>query len=199
MLVRHAEFARRRDAEGRLEEALTETGRRQAEAVARRLEGLGTPLVIYSSPQARALETARVLGDATAHSVFVDAELAELRLRLPADEAEVRSAELWARARADVETPPEAEAESLRAVQRRALHALRGAVAANRGAVVVAVTHGGVIEALWCHFEGVPLARVAERRTEIPHGAVFEWRVRLAGEGEDARLLAANATDHLAP
>jgi len=75
-LVRHAEsLSNVKQAEG-LNDGLTDLGRRQVEALARRMSGVAVR-AIYSSPFRRALNTALPLADACGQSVYLRPELCE--------------------------------------------------------------------------------------------------------------------------
>lgn len=78
-LVRHGETARSRLSEysGRLDVALTATGRAQAASVARRLAGSGIDAVL-SSPLERARDTAQAIADAARLELVVDERLTEI-------------------------------------------------------------------------------------------------------------------------
>ncbi len=171
VLVRHAAFEVAEDATGRRREVLTAAGRERAEALASALAAVERPLVLYSSPQARAVATARPLATASGQPVYVDEDLAELRLALSADvDVGNRSAEAWRQARRHPELPPLPGAESLAAVQRRALACLRGSVRANPGRLVVAVTHGGVMETVWLAIRGYGFDVLPRQRFEPEPG-----------------------------
>ncbi|MEE4382180.1 MAG: histidine phosphatase family protein [Pseudomonadales bacterium] len=175
VLCRHGAFARRRAENGRVSEGLTETGRREAEALAAVLAGAPRPLVLYASPQPRAVATAEVLARHLELPVHTDEDLAELRLGLGAAVPRERSAVLWELARAAPDVPPLAGAESLAALQLRALATLRGARLAHPGRIVVAVTHGGLLEAVHAGIAGRPLASLGGARLEIASGACSAW------------------------
>lgn len=59
---------------------LTELGRRQAAALATHLAGLGEVAALYSSPAARALDTARIIGAAIGHEPQPRAAWAEINV-----------------------------------------------------------------------------------------------------------------------
>jgi len=78
-LVRHGQTAssRRKAYSGRSDVALTEIGREQAHAAARRLAELGFDAV-FTSPLSRARDTAQAIADATGAPLTVDERLTEV-------------------------------------------------------------------------------------------------------------------------
>jgi probable phosphoglycerate mutase len=175
VLCRHGAFARQRGEHGRVFEDLTADGRREAEVLAAVLAEAPRPLVLYASPQPRAVATAAVLARHLELPVHTDEDLAELRLGLGAAVPEERSAVLWELARAAPDVPPLAGAEALAALQQRALATLRGARLAHPGRIVVAVTHGGLLEAVHAGLGGRPLASLGGARLEFAPGACSAW------------------------
>jgi broad specificity phosphatase PhoE len=78
LLVRHGETDDNAAAriQGRSDTQLNERGRQQSRALARQLEGEGLR-ALYSSPLARARETARIVGDALGLDAVLDERLIE--------------------------------------------------------------------------------------------------------------------------
>jgi len=74
-MVRHGKAAA--SIEGHLDPGLDELGRRQAQATAAELAPLG-PLAIYSSPLARARQTAQPLADRWSSSVAIEPRVTEI-------------------------------------------------------------------------------------------------------------------------
>ena len=62
---------------GRTDVALSDTGRQQAQLLARRVQRILID-VLYASPLKRALETARIIGQAIGRDPVVDFQLAEM-------------------------------------------------------------------------------------------------------------------------
>ena len=148
LLCRHCAFERVRDADGRLRERIPEAGLRAAVALTERLAALPGEGVLYSGPRERAIETARPLADRLALTLYVDPDLDELRLGRHPDLDAAATARIWEQARSRPDLPALAGAETFEQLGRRGLATLRGAVRAAGGRRVVAVTHGGLIEAV---------------------------------------------------
>jgi probable phosphoglycerate mutase len=147
LLVRHGAFERA-DPDGRLVERVAGTDLSRLERLAARLAAGGRDLVVLSGPKERAVASARPLADGLGRTLYVDPDLDELRLgRHPDLDAEA-TARIWRDARAHPDAPAIPGAETLDALGRRALATLRAAVRAHPGHGVVAVTHGGLIEAV---------------------------------------------------
>ena len=89
-LVRHGKAAA--GFAGHHDPGLDELGRRQAEATARELEPLG-PLAIYSSPLARARETAEVLARRWGSDVVIEPRVAEI----PSPTPDLQARAAWLR------------------------------------------------------------------------------------------------------
>ncbi|MCK9485396.1 MAG: histidine phosphatase family protein [Dehalococcoidia bacterium] len=160
ILVRHAESTGNSGGtiQGWTDTELTEVGRAQAVAVAQRLAAM-SPVAIYSSPLARARETA----DAVAQvSGLAAVELDDLReryygqaqgltwteasVRWPAQAAHDRD---WATAVPDV--------ESLAALRARAVAVVSGLMNQHRDDVAVCVSHGGTLVQVIAHLFGLPV------------------------------------------
>lgn len=137
--------------------ALDERGREQAQALAARLAPVPLAAVV-TSPLERCVETgAALLGERTEPVPVVDERLGECRYGDWTGQEIKRLAKdpLWkvVQAHPSGATFPGAEGESMRAMQQRAVDAVRGHDAAVReragdGAVWVAVSHGDVIKAV---------------------------------------------------
>ena len=149
---------------GRSNVALDETGRRQAKALAARL--VATPFVtIVTSPLSRALETARIVAEASPNHppVRLDERLAELDQGelegQPADVLPTRYPGFLAAWRADPVHTRVPGGETLAECQARAWAAL--SELQGPGPVLI-VTHQMVISALICRVLGLPLSRHRE-------------------------------------
>ena len=138
--------------------ALSEEGRRQAEALAGRLADLPVAAV-YASPIERTTETAQAV--ARRHELEVRA----LDGVLEADYGEWTGRKLAELAKTDLwkvvqHAPSRASfpgGESLAAMQTRMVHALEGVVADHPGALVIVVSHADPIKAAIAHYTGVHL------------------------------------------
>lgn len=170
LLCRHCAFERVRDGDGRLRERLPDAGLREAESLAARIAALPGENVLYCGPRERAVETARPLATRLALTLYVDPDLDELRLGRDPDLDAAATARIWGQARSRPERPALPGAETFEALGRRGLATLRGAVRAAGGRRVVAVTHGGLIEAVLQALDREQ-GRVPEPRV-IDHGSI---------------------------
>jgi probable phosphoglycerate mutase len=145
---------------------LTEQGRAQAGALARRLQAEGqTCDVLYSSVLARSVETAEIIAASLGvHDVVQDCDLCELH---PGacdgadwdDQVRVRgTGGEW-----DPDEPMSPGGESLRAFDLRVRAALQRLMDFHAGESVAIVTHGGLITAAMLFFLGLP--GVADKRS----------------------------------
>ena len=154
LLLRHGAFERSRDADGRRHERLLPEAVTATDALAARLAAAGREVVLYCSPQPRAVLTAERLADGLDVTVFADPDLAELRLGRDPDLDAGGTAELWRRARAQPGVPALAGAETMTALAHRALATLASAVRAHPDRLVLAVSHGGLVEAVLAALSG---------------------------------------------
>lgn len=184
----------------RSDRGLTELGHRQASLLEARLraEPLGAD-VLYVSTLRRALETGDYVARALGLPVHTTEDLHELR---PGD-ADGLTIEEW-RMRADREVPPRDPfqpfspgGESWAAFLLRAQLALTDLVARHPGQTVVAVCHGGVLEAAFCLAFGLgpsaPRVQVAPSNTSITH-----WRHQNSAQAKAGwALMSFNDARHL--
>ncbi len=139
--------------------ALSDVGRREADALAAHLAGRDI-VRILASPLDRTRETAAVLAARFGLDVEVADEINEIDCgdwtgaAFPVLAADPRW-QSWNAARAEAGTP---NGETMRAVQARAM-SLVGRIAANGGRSVAMVTHGDVIKAIVCAVLGLSLDR----------------------------------------
>lgn len=180
-LIRHGETAwnAERRIQGQLDPPLNSIGIAQARAAANALRDEAFA-AIYSSDLARARHTAELIG----HVLHLPIELKpELRERhygrfqtLTYDEARSRFPEDYARFEArdiDFALP---EGESLSAFARRVVDCVESIVARHAGRQILLVAHGGVLDILYRHATGKPLA--SARDFEIPNAALNWIRLR---------------------
>ena len=167
LLLRHGAFERMFDAEGRVQEVLVETANAKAEALAARLEAAQRPVVVYAGRSTRAVMTAEHIARRFRQPVYAEADLDEMRLPRDPDLAESDTAPLWSLSRSRPDAAASPGAETLRAAGARGARALAGAVRANPGRLVVAVSHGGLIAAALAELGAGELDR------EIGFGACF--------------------------
>lgn len=155
LLVRHGRTAANaaRQIAGALDVPLDEVGREQARALAARWP-YGPVGAVFSSPLARAVETAQLLG---AEPVRLG-DLRELHQGelegLPAEEARARFGEVFAAFARDPVRCRLPGGESLGECRDRALAALQRIAATRSDATVLVVTHQMVIAGVSCTIAG---------------------------------------------
>lgn len=167
LLLRHGAFERAEDPGGRLHERLLPDAVAQLDALAEAIAACERDLVLYTSPQPRAVLSAERLALRLELTVFADPDLAELRLGRDPDLDGKRTAEIWRRARTQPGVPAIEGAETASALAARAVATLTAAVRAHPARLVLAVSHGGTIEAV--------LAALGDDGTsrEIGYGEAF--------------------------
>jgi broad specificity phosphatase PhoE len=195
--IRHGQTQHNADglALGRRDVPLNETGRAQAQTLARRLAG--APIeAVYASPLGRALETARPLADALGLEVGVEERLIEMDVGevedLPFDELRERYPEFLRRWRSDgLADVPMPGGETLRQVQERAWAAVEALRGRHGDGAVAAVTHNFVILSLLCRVLRLPLDRFRSLRQDVGAYSVVELGP------ERAYVVSANNRCHL--
>ena len=205
ILVRHGETDHNRGniTLGRFDAPLNERGRAQARAVATSF--VRPPDAIYTSPLARAFDTAAAIGGATGVATDADNGLiemdvgemehltgAELRERYPEFLRAWLSDEC-----ADARMPG---GETLREVQNRAWVAIERICIAHPDGTVVAVTHNFVILTLICRALGLPIAQFRRMRPALGSKSVIDVRDdagSLVRFNDVSHLLAAGLADDL--
>jgi probable phosphoglycerate mutase len=138
---------------------LSDDGRRQAEAVARRIAGLPRVAAVYASPLERARETAAPIARAAGVGLRIERDLAEV------DIGAWTGLPLWRARRkpewAAIQRHPSGfrfpGGESFPAMQTRVTGALARLVARHPGATLVAVSHADPIKAAVAHALGTAL------------------------------------------
>lgn len=146
LLLRHGqtELSVQRRYSGRGNPALTEVGRRQADAAARYLAQRGGISAVFASPLQRAYDTAAAAAKALGLDVTVDDDLIETDFGswegLTFAEAAERDAEVHGRWLRDTSSVPPG-GESFDAVTDRVLRARERIVAAHQGTTVLVVSH----------------------------------------------------------
>ena len=192
--IRHGESAFNAEGriQGHLNVPLSELGRRQGEALAQTLAGL--PIrAVYSSPLARALDTAEPIARALGLDVQVEPELIEIRVGIfqgnRRDELErIYPAEFarWKSGDPDFVIPG---GESRRELMRRGTAAIR-AIAARTHDRVVVVSHGAILAAALKTLLEIP----ARRNPFLLENASIS---RVEIDGDLVRLHSLNQVDHL--
>jgi probable phosphoglycerate mutase len=192
IVIRHGEteWNREKRMQGTTDTQLSDIGRAQAKALGLRLAKHGFD-ALYSSDLSRARDTARAIADQSGHSVVVDVRLQERRFgvfegltaaeiiaRYPDEHARFASRD------ADYEVPG---GECARKFTLRCLGCLAEIAGRHRGAEIVVVTHGLVLDSLYrvAHQldhgapRPVPLINASVNRFGYGSGS---WRMELWGD-----------------
>lgn len=189
ILVRHGETeeAARGRCVGRLDVGLSERGRLQADALARRLQAAGLAAV-YASTSRRALDTARPTAEACGLALQPMEELCEVSFGalegLTFEEVEPRFPEAW---RDWMESPATVRfpgGESLSDVQARVRRARDSLRERHAGETVAAFSHGGPIRALLGDALGLRDRSLFGLPVPLGSAAVLEW----SPESEDPAI-----------
>jgi alpha-ribazole phosphatase/probable phosphoglycerate mutase len=175
VLVRHGEPAEtvRGRCYGRLDVHLSSRGHAQAKIAAAKVRAL-QPTAVYTSPLARARDTALVIADACGLAATIDERLREIDFGafegLSWSECEARHPDVYQAWMTRPTTVTFPGGESYQGLRVRAL-AARGEIAARHaGDTVVLVTHGGVARAVLADALGLPDENVF--RIEHSYGAL---------------------------
>ncbi len=197
LIVRHGQTAWNKEERfrGRTDLPLDETGRRQAEAAARRIAATYQPVAILASPLQRTMQTgaaiARPLGlDVTSADSLLDLDYGDFAGLSPA-EAEACYPELyrsWVNAPHIVRFP---QGESLDDVRQRVTDLVSRLKTVYANEQVVLVTHLVVCRILLCSLLGIHNGYFNHFRVEPASLTVFEL------DGGRAVLATANDTCHL--
>ena len=189
--------------DGNIDVGLTDLGRQQAAALARWLpEALPEIAALYSSTMQRARETAEVLADAYQCTVRYDDRLREIgnnrfdHTPWPSGELPQEYATYWASERPFASIVPLAEeGETLMHFRTRVGSFVEEVVERHRDQTIVAVCHGGVIDAIFDHVFNIGPWRRCEvwsHNTGITH---FEYVAH--PKRETWRLRYHSRVDHL--
>ncbi len=195
--IRHGETAWNVDTriQGQLDIPLNDTGRWQAQRLARALAAREAIDMVYTSDLLRAWETAQAVGESTGAPVVTDEGLrergfgvfqgktfAEIEAVLP--EASLR----WRKR--DPFWAPEG-GESLTAMRRRVVQTLHTLASRHTGGQIVMVAHGGVLDLLYRAATGQALQ--APRTWQLGNTAIN----RLLWTPEGLSLVGWSDTSHL--
>lgn len=200
LLLRHGEAEGNRELRylGTTDALLTALGREQASQLAAAAE-VFRPAAIYSSPLARAHETAQALAAVTGLTVTETPELREMDFGAweGLTRAEVRTLDTSALAAwekgADVAPP---RGESLVAVRARVTDFADSLALRHPGATIALVSHAGPIKALVCAALGLPVAGARRTWLDPASLSIVEWRVGADGTSRGI-LRAFNVVSHL--
>lgn len=200
-LLRHGETAltpeKRLSGSGGSDPALSETGRRQAEAAARTLAAHGAVQAVVSSPLRRARQTAETVARRLGLEVHVDEGLTEADFGvwegLTFAEVGERYPDELAAWRGSPTAVPGETGETFASVARRAALSRDRLLARHKGQTVLVVSHVGVLRTLIRLALGAP----PESLFRMELSAASLSTVSYCGEGNaSVRLL--NDTSHLA-
>jgi len=198
ILVRHGETEHNRGqlTLGRADVPLNERGRAQARALA--VSFARPPAAVYTSPLARASETASAIATAAGAALRVEEALIEMDVgemeHLTREELRGRYPEFvaqWLSPECGDACMP--GGETLREVQARAWEAIERMRGEYREGDVVAVTHNFVILTLLCRALDLPLPSFRRLRQALAAKTVLDL------QGGAATLLQLNDTAHLVP
>lgn len=197
ILVRHGEstWNIERRIQGTLDPPLSDKGRQQAEALARRLRGLEVA-AIYASPRRRAFETAEILARGLNRPVIPHPALAEIGLGAWEGRTvtELRAAhggtyDTWLRAPREYAPPGSEPADGF---VRRVLDGIGEMVQAHPEGTLLLATHAMVVRAVVGHAIGLDFNHAF--RVPIDNVSLTEVTV---GQGQAFRLRSLNDVCHL--
>jgi len=195
--IRHGETAWNVDTriQGQLDIPLNDTGRWQAERLARALAAREAIDVVYTSDLLRAWETARPVAEATGAPLHTDEGLRERgfgsfqgKTFTEIEAAMPEEARRW-RQRDPFWAPP--GGESLTTMRRRVIETLHVLASRHVGEQIVMVAHGGVMDVLYRAATGQELQ--APRTWQLGNTAVN----RLLWSPEGLSLVGWSDTSHL--
>ena len=173
LLVCHGETPWNREDRimGRSDLSLSPQGRIQAEALALALAKVDHVEAIYSSPLARARETAGAISDALDVPVHILDGLIERDVgpleSLSQAEAERRYSEFTERWKQDPANALLSGVESLAHLQERAWDSIAGLLKADKDETVVVVSHFFPILLLLCRFLDLPISKYRGLRVDL--------------------------------
>ena len=196
VLVRHGETDWNRDhiPQGHIDVPLNKSGRQQAHALAKRLQGRKID-AIHSSDLFRAAETAAIVGAAVELTPQPSAAWREIDLGgwggLTREKIQAHFGdELAALARG--EDVPRGGGETMAALQARVVKGFERLRRSHPGQTVLMVSHGGTIKTLICHLIGLELRYVGR----LPSLGNTSLSLIEFGSGRP-RLAVLNDTEHL--
>ncbi len=180
-------------------QGLTERGHEQARRLGERLAtGEFKADVLYASTFRRARETAEAVGEGLRLPIHWDDEFQEVR---PGEADTLTYDEVLDRFRIDttdrVYTPWVPGAESWAMFIARAGHALNRVVHEHAGKSIFVVAHGGIIEASFFMFMGLPLRTGAHVGFGTQHTSITHWRLDPNAQSERWLLMRYNDIAHL--
>ena len=180
-------------------QGLTDRGHRQARRLQERLAaGEIKADVLYASTFRRARETAEAVSSGIGLPIQWDDEFQEVR---PGDADTLTYAEVRERFKIDaadrVFAPWAPNAESWAMFNARAGRALNRVAHEHAGKTVVIVAHGGIVEASFFLFMGLPLRSGAHVGFGTRHTSITHWRLDREAQSERWLLMRFNDATHL--
>jgi len=163
-LARHGEtdWNRERRVQGHTDIPLNDEGRRQAQRLAARMQGIAIDALV-ASDLVRASETARIVGDALGLAPVLSAAWREIGLgALEGRDAPGANKDFGELVTAAARRPgPLAEgAETFRAFEARIVEGYAQLAREHAGKTVLVVSHGGTLKTLIAHLVGLPAERI---------------------------------------
>ena len=189
LFMRHGETAWNREGRvmGRQPVDLDQAGREQVERAVP-LARVLAPDVIFSSPLARARQSAQIIADGTgAAEILTDPRLEEVRYGLWENQTYHQLIQdphyvSYRRAPLDSRTPG---GETIAEVQARGVAAVEGAIAAYRGRRLLFVSHGDIIRTVLCHYLKLELQHF--HRLRVDNASFFGLEVN--GEFAEVKFM----------
>ncbi len=179
---------------GREDVPLTERGRGQAAAVAKRLSAL-SPTLVLASPLQRCVDTAQAIADEAGASVTVDERLVDGLLGVWAGYRADQIAQRWPAEFAAWRSDPDATppgGESFTGIRERVAPVVADVIGAHPGSTVVLVTHAAPAKMILAAALGADSA--VAYRLRIDTGSLSGFTVQPSG---DIMVWAVNETGHL--
>lgn len=199
LLIRHGESVWNRENrwQGHADIPLSETGRIQAQQLARHMKSEQRSIrAIYTSDLQRARETADILGQALGMTPTATVAWREMDIGtwsgLTTAEVAARHSEEWERLRQG-EDLPRGGGETFAQFQGRLLRSLDTCRRTHAGQDVAVVTHGGAVRALLLHCKGWDVSRFGDIE-KIGNTGVSEIHVSPNGDAHIERI---NRVAHL--
>lgn len=171
---------------------LNEYGRKQADSLHRRLQGISLDAV-WASPLERAQETALPLARSQGLAVQTVTELHEVNYGdwQGCSMEQIASNEYWTRYNTYRSLYPVPGGESLAQVQLRMMQAMHNAAAEHPAGCVALVSHGDPIRALLAQLLGIALDLAVRLEISPASISAVDWH------GEAPKVLCLNCTSNL--
>ncbi len=197
ILVRHGQSLgnAQRFFQGQMDTPLTDLGREQARALAKRLKGYGIS-TIYTSDLSRAFETAKIVGKEIGVDPIPDRRLREIDLGgwsgLTRDEVIARYPEEWKRW-SEGKDIYHAGGESFGQFWERVREAINEIIEKHRGETVLIVAHGGVTRILVSKLLGLGFREMFTDLPPMANTGITEIVIN----GDEVKVLSVADDSHL--